>query len=95
MYKRQVYYILQEYGCEDLLVWCAVVSHFAAIAVYTAVVLIQQYYHDKQVYTSCNVAYTMTREWIVENGLHQLNVNYCIRIIPARVTCLSTSIPEV
>ena len=71
------------------------VSHFAAIAVYTAVVLIQQYYHDKQVYTSCNVAYTMTREWIVENGLHQLNVNYCIRIIPARVTCLSTSIPEV
>ena len=85
MYKRQlynhcytyyiVYNVLQEYGCKDLLVQFAVVSHFALISVYTAVVLIQ-YYHDKLVYTSCNVAYGITREWIVEVGQRRLGDSY-------------------
>ena len=73
---------------------CAVVSHFSIIAVHTARVLIQ-YYHDKQVYTSCNVAYSIIIfEWVVENGQHQLNVDYCTCIIPARVTCLNRVYPK-
>ena len=50
------------------------VSHFALVAVYTTVVQIQ-YYHDKMVYTSCNVTYRIMREWIVDNGQHHLMLN--------------------